>query len=330
MIGDVHGCAGKLEGLLREMGYELISGAYRHPERRAIFVGDLVDRGDEQMRTLEVVKAMVDAGSAQMVMGNHEFNAISYATPDPDVPGEYLRPHTEHNRDTHKKFLEQVPVDTTDYAQWIGWFTTLPLWLELDGLRVVHACWNEEALGVVREWDGRGQLLSIEFLIEANREGTPEHDAIEVLLKGPEIDLRRYGQPDFQIPGDRVRHEARIRWWDSDAHTVRELAEIEPGTLTASGQPYPELPDTPCKHSEDRYDYGAEEPVLFFGHYWRKWKRGSLPEEWTDWTANTACLDFSAVKDGEPLVAYRWSGESEINPENYVAGLEEPPYRYRH
>ena len=49
VIGDVHGQAGKLEGLLKQMGYELdIKGTYRHPIRTAIFVGDLVDRGPDQ------------------------------------------------------------------------------------------------------------------------------------------------------------------------------------------------------------------------------------------------------------------------------------------
>ena len=66
IIGDVHGCASQLEGLLTELGYQINSatGEYRHPTRRAVFVGDLIDRGDEQLRVLQIVKAMVDAGCA--------------------------------------------------------------------------------------------------------------------------------------------------------------------------------------------------------------------------------------------------------------------------
>ena len=48
IIGDVHGCADMLEGLLQGLGYEERSGAYTYvasdDERQAIFVGDLVDR----------------------------------------------------------------------------------------------------------------------------------------------------------------------------------------------------------------------------------------------------------------------------------------------
>jgi len=45
---------------------------------------------------------MVDVGSALIVMGNHEFNAISFATPNPEVPGEFMRRHTAKNRKQHK------------------------------------------------------------------------------------------------------------------------------------------------------------------------------------------------------------------------------------
>jgi hypothetical protein len=138
------------------------------------------------------------------------------------------------------------------------------------------------------------------------------------LLKGPEIDVKKYGQPDFRIPGDHLRHEARIRWWDATAHTLSELVEIAPGTTTEAGTPYPDLPDKESTEKERSYDYLGETPV-FYGHYWRTWE----PTEGRDWTAKTACVDFSAVRGG-PLVAYRWSGESEIAPDNYFKVEPEP------
>jgi hypothetical protein len=106
--------------------------------------------------------------------------------------------------------------------------------------------------------------------------------------------------------------EARICWWDEQATTLRDLAEIPPQATTPEGRPYPELPDTPCP-DERGYNYRDETPVVY-GHYWRQWK----PEPRQDWTPTTACVDFSAAKDG-PLVAYRWSGETHISEENYVA-----------
>ncbi|MEZ3183013.1 polynucleotide kinase-phosphatase [Streptomyces pimonensis] len=69
IIGDVHGCAAELEALLGELGY--VDGV--HPEgRTAVFVGDLVDRGPDSPGVLRRVMAMVKAGDALCVPGNHE------------------------------------------------------------------------------------------------------------------------------------------------------------------------------------------------------------------------------------------------------------------
>ena len=56
--------------------------------------------------------------------------------------------------------------------------------------------------------------------------------------------------------------------------------------------------------------YGVDEPLLFVGHYWQQGRPQPL-------RPNLACLDYSAVKYGR-LVAYRWSGEERIVPENFV------------
>ena len=78
VIGDVHGCAAELQTLLGELGYRVerdelgrATGA-SHPDRRAIFVGDLVDRGPDTPGVLRLVMGMVGAGDAFCVAGNHE------------------------------------------------------------------------------------------------------------------------------------------------------------------------------------------------------------------------------------------------------------------
>ena len=115
IIGDVHGCATKLTNLLDGLGYRQDeAGVYRHPERTAVFVGDLIDRGAEQLLVLQLVKAMVDAGSALITMGNHEFNAIAWATTDP-ATGEPLRAHNDSNRKQHNAFLDQLTDEQQAY-----------------------------------------------------------------------------------------------------------------------------------------------------------------------------------------------------------------------
>jgi protein phosphatase len=75
IIGDVHGCFAELAALLRLLGYAVDAGggSARHPEgRRALFVGDLVDRGPATPAVLRLVMGMTAEGSGFSVAGNHE------------------------------------------------------------------------------------------------------------------------------------------------------------------------------------------------------------------------------------------------------------------
>ncbi len=86
-IGDVHGCCEELEELLVTLGYEggRLDNAgpgwsiltYAHPEgRKAVFVGDLVDRGPRIVDSLSLVRNMVAAGAALCVPGNHDMKLL--------------------------------------------------------------------------------------------------------------------------------------------------------------------------------------------------------------------------------------------------------------
>jgi len=79
IIGDVHGCCDELEELLAKLGYEKQEDAYRHPAgRKAVFVGDLVDRGPRSLDTVRLVKDMVEAGSGYCVPGNHDVKFLRW------------------------------------------------------------------------------------------------------------------------------------------------------------------------------------------------------------------------------------------------------------
>ncbi|WP_367178245.1 metallophosphoesterase, partial [uncultured Maricaulis sp.] len=95
VFGDIHGHARPLIHALEVLGYENRSGVWRHPMgRKALFLGDLIDRGPQNIEVVRTAKAMCEAGEAVCLMGNHELNAIHYATPDPMREGEFLRPHS--------------------------------------------------------------------------------------------------------------------------------------------------------------------------------------------------------------------------------------------
>ena len=79
IIGDVHGCADELEELLANLGYGVSWPARGEPPlitappgRRAVFVGDLVDRGPRARDVVAIVMAMCENGHAFCVPGNHD------------------------------------------------------------------------------------------------------------------------------------------------------------------------------------------------------------------------------------------------------------------
>jgi hypothetical protein len=303
IIGDIHGHADRLEGLLTTLGYRHRSGAWRHPDRTAIFVGDFVDRGPGQLRTLELVRAMTDAGSARAVMGNHEFNAIAWGTPDPLDDGTYLRARQgakgHKNRHQHQAFLAEVGEDSADHRHWIEWFMTLPLWIEEPGFRVVHACWSPRDVAALLPQLMAGALMTPKLIEAASRKGTAAYDAVETLLKGAEVELP--AGHTFTDKDGHVRNAIRVRWWDPSLTNYRSAYIGPPGVM---------MPDVPIPAAETIPE--PDRPT-FIGHYWLDANEALEPL-----TRRVGCVDYSVAKGG-PLVAYRFDGEPELTAANFVA-----------
>ncbi len=301
VIGDIHGHADKLSALLGTLGYRERGETWRHdnPDRTAIFVGDFIDRGPGQLDTIRLVRGMLDAGTAQAVMGNHEFNAIAFHTPDTQNAGQHLRKRSAKNHEQHEAFLSETAHDPALHQEMVDWFLTLPVWLDLPGLRVVHACWSPEHVAYLQPLLQPGNRLDLALVEAGSRRGTPEYDALETLLKGPEIELP--AGHSFFDPGGVERTKVRLRWWDATARTYR-LAGIANG---AAGTEFPDLPlpaDCPT-------GYAGDKPVLF-GHYWES---GTPRVQ----SPLAACVDYSACKGG-PMVAYHWQGESELRDAHFI------------
>ncbi len=297
IIGDIHGYAGELHALLAKLGYEERTGAYRHPEgRKVIFIGDWVDRGPAIGEVLRVVRAMHATGTALAVPGNHEFNALAYATPDGN--GDYLRPHSRKNVEQHEATVEQFAGREGEWRDHLAWFRTLPLWLELPGLRAVHAAWDANAIATL----GAGARMTEPLMQKAATRGTPEYSAAEKLLKGVELPL-----PDghfFHDQRDFPRHSIRTKWWlPARGTTFRRLA-LQPGSEW-------EIPELPADHhAAEVPGYAGHERPVFNGHYW-------LTGEPTLMAPNVAILDYSVAKDGA-LTAYRWDGEQQLDAAKFV------------
>ena len=77
IIGDIHGQADMLKELLEQMGYTLANNIYSHPERKAVFIGDFINRGPKIRETIRIIRGLVENGHAHAILGNHEINAMS-------------------------------------------------------------------------------------------------------------------------------------------------------------------------------------------------------------------------------------------------------------
>ena len=295
-MGDIHGHADALHRLLRELDYAEIEGVFRHPERQMIFVGDFIDRGPQQREVLRIARSMCEAGAARAVMGNHEFNAIGWVAQNKD--GAFLRSHSAKNENQHAKFLGQIGENSAAHKDAIGWFRSLPIWLDLPGFRVVHACWHNASREALEPFLDDAGRFTEEGVFESYRRGSAAHAAVEILLKGPEERLP--AGIHFNDKDGHRREEVRLRWWDQNATTFRKAA------LGMDGRE-DEIPDSRLPTD---YRYHERKPV-FFGHYWLK----DRPEITAP---NAACLDFSVAKEGY-LTAYRWSGESELAESSLVS-----------
>jgi hypothetical protein len=300
LIGDVHGQAPELIRLLEKLSYKKTNGVWQHVNRKVVFLGDFIDRGIHQKAVIDIVRPMVEQGFALSVMGNHEYNAIAYSIKN--AQGEYLRPHDKKNLKQHKAFIDAYSNDSDEYERVIKWFKTLPLWLEFDDFRVVHACWDDESINLIKGFQNGSNILSDELLCESVKQNTWQHSTVEILIKGKKILMPN--ECGFNDVDGNPRKEMRIKWW-KDSNSTYQDCFIGSDTVKAL------LPLTVI-NSNNLVDYKSNEKLLFIGHYW-------LNNEIMPLTDNIICLDYSVAKEGGDLVAYRWDEESAIDNDKFVS-----------
>jgi hypothetical protein len=296
IIGDVHGYYSHLCRLLKRLGYNKSGRSFRHRSRRAVFVGDLIDRGPRVRDTLWLVRDMVERGHAIALMGNHEYNALCYHISEGDS---HLRPHTSKNYEQIRQTLEDFARYPAEWLDFLDWFRGLPVFWQKDGLRVVHAVWDAGAVAFLSQ-RLNGKAMEEKFLRRSVQQGTFEYNAMETLLKGREVAL-----PEGYYIYDKEfvkRDRMRVRWWLApQGQTYRSVAL----------ESHDSLPDIPLPREQSHWQaYPETEPPVVVGHYWQR-----LPIEL--FAPNIACVDYSIAKQGA-LVAYRWDGEGAFDPAKFV------------
>nr|WP_250808201.1 metallophosphoesterase [Neorhizobium tomejilense] len=312
IIGDIHGHSEPLVRLLDDLGYSYSRGAYRHsdPNRMAIFLGDIIDRGPDQLGSIDIVRRMMDAGTGLCTMGNHEHAAIGWLLPDPDMPDQRMRPHTQKNYNQHRVFLEQVGDDVALASELADWMLSLPLYLSLPGIRCVHACWQPDVIAKIEAMTRGAGTFTQEMLYDSFRKGHDTREAIDITIRGSEVEL-----PDglsFIDSDGAPRDKSRVKWWnDKTPLKLRDLI-VDPIDTDV---------DTSKSHFINLGD--PDKRPVFFGHYWMKGEPQLLGRKAT-------CLDFSVAAGGD-LCAYSWRGEDVLDPDNlsWVSNRHEVRHGYK-
>lgn len=181
IIGDIHGCCDELEELLQELGYRvsavvpggpsLVSGpVLAHPKgRKAVFVGDLVDRGPRVLDTVRLVAGMVSFGSALCVPGNHDMKLLR------KLHGR--NPQMTHGLAQSWAEIEALPDDVRDpFCKELADF--------LDGL-VSHYVLDDGKLvvahaGMKEAYQGRGSGKVREFALYGETTGETDEFGLPV------------------------------------------------------------------------------------------------------------------------------------------------------
>jgi hypothetical protein len=120
----------------------------------------------------------------------------------------------------------------------LAWMRRLPLWLNLEGLRIVHASWSSRAIAALRPHLDPDGAFTDEGLVRAAQKDDPVRSAREILLNG--IEATPPGGRSVADADGHMRSEVRLKWWRAGEPrlTWRGAALVPDSVLEA-------IPDTP-------------------------------------------------------------------------------------
>ncbi len=303
LIGDVHGCADALAHLLDKLGYHYQGGIWRHPRRQVIFLGDIIDRGAHIRGALHMVRDMVDAGQAYCILGNHEWSALGWYMPAPPGSGKlFVREHSPRFTRLLQETLLQFEHHAEEWKAFRQWFYELPLYLDGERFRVVHACWDSGVIARLAPRLNRG-CLEPDLLRESAVDDSFAGQALNRLLRGIDMPLPE-GITQTSAEGF-VRSTFRSRFWEENPRVYGDVVFQPDGLPEAIAR----LPLSE-RDRQRLFLYRPDDPLLFVGHYWCTGRPSPV-------APNVACLDYSAVRGGK-LVAYRLDHEHQLDPARFV------------
>ena len=273
IIGDIHGHYLQLFRILEKMGYSLNQNKLYHPENRKLgFVGDFINRGPQSYEVLCLVRSLCESGDAMAVLGNHEFRLIQNSVAGKGVPSEF--------------------------EPFIPWLRTLPLFLELDTLRLVHAVWHFSSIELLK---GKS-VQDDSFIGETIKRKNIYQVAVSRILSGIKIRI-----PQELALQDRFgirRSKGRLKWWKD----LRGMSFAE--CFLSPMKPYVYDRGPVDEELSEIELYQETEKPVFTGHY-------CLPPSIPKISGNVVCLDGCVTCD-QTLWAFRHEGTKILNTSGLV------------
>ncbi|MEI8256493.1 MAG: metallophosphoesterase, partial [Deltaproteobacteria bacterium] len=252
VVGDVHGEIDALHGLMARLGYDA-RGV--HPAgRRLVFLGDLPDRGPDSLAVIDRVRGLVDEGLAQCILGNHELNLLLDKRRDGN---HWFYPEPAPKED--ERFGKCARVDPARRADVLAFFDSLPLALERDDLRVVHAAWDRESIETCRAHDG--SMTATYHALER-----PADPHLEAEGKREERELG----PTIHDPDVTPRFLSHLARYDEQVQMGHPIRILASGVERVTATPF--FASNKWRFVERvRWwrEYQDSTPVIF-GHYWRR------------------------------------------------------------
>jgi hypothetical protein len=297
VIGDVHGEIDALQALLAALGYNPEGS---HPQgRRLVFVGDLGDRGPDSPAVIAWVRYLVECGRAQCVLGNHELNLLRNESKqgnrwfiDPAHPEQAAGGDFAHCRVAPEALK----------AEWLEFIAGLPLALERNDLRVVHAAWIPGEIEALRHRSG--SIVDVYRHFEAC---TQSELVMEGLLEAAHRDEQKWGA-ELENRAAQVPLLARLGLLDERYQMGNPVRVVTSGVEQLAPAPFWSSGKwRMCARVRWWDEYRESVPVIV-GHYWRRASPMSTsdhvmtkPEmfddvpatQWVGPEQNVFCVDFS-------------------------------------
>ena len=216
VVGDVHGDIDALQNLLKHLGYD---GDGNHVDGRfLVFVGDLTDRGPDSVAVVQLVQRLVESGKAQCVLGNHELN-IMLGQQKFDNGWFFGEKFFD---ESGKEIKQNIVVDLSERDAIVEFFMSLPLALQREDARIIHACWQpemvemaSEATDVLKLYEQHRFNINLGLAIRSDLQDWQKEqrhqnlNPVKVLTSGLEVKVKEA----FEASG-RVRYLERSPGWN--------------------------------------------------------------------------------------------------------------------